>query len=160
MVVPGVIRVGNRGKSRPERRCLQGMIRDFWQVQGKRTLAKEIDTLDKQAKVAGIPAAEQLKLEGEKGQKQVRHDAAETKEKALNDKLATTTSPGFWGSILSDGESIRFDRFQIVVWTVVLGVVFVNSVWARLTMPDFNATLLTLMGISSGTYLGFKIPDR
>lgn len=27
-------------------------------------------------------------------------------------------------------------------------------------MPEFDGTLLALMGISSGTYLGFKIPER
>jgi hypothetical protein len=26
-------------------------------------------------------------------------------------------------------------------------------------MPQFNPTLLGLMGISSGTYLGFKVPE-
>ena len=28
------------------------------------------------------------------------------------------------------------------------------------TMPDFSATLLGLMGLSSGTYVGFKMPAR
>jgi hypothetical protein len=27
-------------------------------------------------------------------------------------------------------------------------------------MPDFDNTLLALMGVSSGTYLGFKIPEK
>jgi len=27
-------------------------------------------------------------------------------------------------------------------------------------MPDFDTTTLALMGISSGTYLGFKIPEK
>jgi len=27
-------------------------------------------------------------------------------------------------------------------------------------MPELNATLLALMGISSGTYIGFKLPLR
>jgi hypothetical protein len=27
-------------------------------------------------------------------------------------------------------------------------------------MPEFDASLLTLMGISSGTYLGFKFPEK
>jgi len=27
-------------------------------------------------------------------------------------------------------------------------------------MPEFDNTLLALMGISSGTYLGFKIPEQ
>jgi hypothetical protein len=27
-------------------------------------------------------------------------------------------------------------------------------------MPEFEGTLLVLMGISNGTYLGFKIPEK
>ena len=42
------------------------------------------------------------------------------------------------------------------VWTLVLGVIFVASVYNDLSMPEFSATLLGLMGISSGTYLGVK----
>jgi hypothetical protein len=69
-------------------------------------------------------------------------------------------SQGFWTDIMSDVNGVEFHRFQMVIWTVILGLVFLVSVWSRLSMPEFNATLLTLMGISSGTYLGFKIPER
>jgi hypothetical protein len=60
---------------------------------------------------------------------------------------------------VSKGENrvVTFHRFQIVVWTLVLGVVFVSEVLTKLAMPVFDNTLLTLMGISSGTYLGFKV---
>ena len=27
-------------------------------------------------------------------------------------------------------------------------------------MPEFDASFLTLMGISSGTYIGFKFPEK
>ena len=55
------------------------------------------------------------------------------------------------------GRVITFHRFQIVVWTLILGVVFVSEVLTKLAMPVFDTTLLTLIGISSGTYLGFKV---
>jgi hypothetical protein len=45
-------------------------------------------------------------------------------------------------------------------WTLILGVIFVGSVYHNLEMPQFSATLLGLMGISSGTYLGFKVPEK
>jgi hypothetical protein len=32
--------------------------------------------------------------------------------------------------------------------------------WRDLIMPQFSETLLALMGISAGTYIGFKIPER
>jgi hypothetical protein len=69
-------------------------------------------------------------------------------------------SRGFRRDLLWDGDGLSLHRFQIVVWTLVLGFIFVASVYAELTMPDFSATLLGLMGISSGTYLGFKLPER
>lgn len=55
--------------------------------------------------------------------------------------------------ILSDAHGVNFHRFQMVVWTVVLGLVFIHEVLSRLAMPEFSTTLLTLMGISNGTYL-------
>jgi hypothetical protein len=48
----------------------------------------------------------------------------------------------------------------MVSWTIVLGIIFISSVYRNLAMPEFSGTLLTLMGISSGTYLGFKIPEN
>lgn len=68
-------------------------------------------------------------------------------------------SQGFLRDVLSDEKGISLYRFQLFVWTLVLGVIFVASVYHGLQMPQFNPTLLGLMGISSGTYLGFKVPE-
>jgi len=46
----------------------------------------------------------------------------------------------------------------MMTWTLILGVVFIFGVFQQLAMPKFDATLLALMGMSSGTYLGFKWP--
>ena len=59
--------------------------------------------------------------------------------------------------LLGDEGHISFHRFQVAVWTLVLGLVFVVRVLSELAMPEFSATVLGLMGISSGTYLGFKL---
>jgi hypothetical protein len=64
----------------------------------------------------------------------------------------------FMTDLLGDDGVISFHRFQIAAWTLVLGTIFVEQVATQLAMPEFNATLLGLMGISSGTYIGFKIP--
>jgi hypothetical protein len=70
-------------------------------------------------------------------------------------------SRNLWSDIVTDDRgSVALDRFQIVVWTIVLGGIFVASVVWDLTMPEFSAILLALMGISSGTYIGFKIPQK
>jgi len=77
----------------------------------------------------------------------------------INKQIDTPTHVSFLVDILSDANGISFHRFQMASWTLVLVVVFLVSVSNDLTMPDFNATLLGLMGISSGTYLGFKFPE-
>ena len=61
--------------------------------------------------------------------------------------------------ILRDTDGISFHRFQMACWTVILGVVFISAVYRQFEMPNFSATLLGLMGISSGTYIGFKIAN-
>ena len=70
------------------------------------------------------------------------------------------SSEGVLMDILSDSDGISFHRFQIFAWTVFLGVIFVQSALRTLTLVDFDTSLLTLTGISSGTYLGFKIPEK
>jgi hypothetical protein len=65
-------------------------------------------------------------------------------------------SRGFFQDILSDEHGISLARVQIAAWTVVLGIIFARSVYQDLAMPQFDATLLGLMGISNGTYIGFK----
>jgi hypothetical protein len=74
--------------------------------------------------------------------------------------LSKPVSEGFLNDILTDVNGITLHRFQMLIWTVVLGIIFAVGVYRNLAMPDFNATLLALMGISAGTYLGFKIPER
>ncbi len=78
----------------------------------------------------------------------------------LQDKLDPGVSAGFLRDILSDGDGFSLHRFQILAWTLALGVIFIATAYNTLRMPEFSATLLGLMGISSGTYLGFKVPER
>lgn len=66
-------------------------------------------------------------------------------------------SRGFLKDILSDDQGISFHRFQILAWTIVIVAVFVRQVISYMKMPDFDSSLLILMGISSGTYLGIKV---
>jgi hypothetical protein len=68
-------------------------------------------------------------------------------------------SQGWLKDVLSDADGIDFHRFQMLAWTFVLGIIFVINVWQGLAMPDFNATLLGLLGLSAGTYVGLKIPE-
>lgn len=92
-----------------------------------------------------------LKSELEQVRTQV-NDAASGLQKPVSEGLIT--------DFLSDVNGVTFHRFQILVWTIVLGLVFIYSVWTSLTMPQFSDTVLALMGISAGTYVGFKIPEQ
>lgn len=74
-------------------------------------------------------------------------------------RVARNESRGFLWDVLSDADGVNFHRFQLAGWTLVLGIIFVFTVWRDLAMPSFSETLLALMGISSGTYLGLKIPE-
>jgi hypothetical protein len=82
-----------------------------------------------------------------------------TIEKKLKDIAPRLFSNGFLNDILSDNCGIEFHRLQVFVWTIFLGIIFLNSVVGQLTLKDFDSTMLALMGISSGTYLGFKLKE-
>jgi hypothetical protein len=41
---------------------------------------------------------------------------------------------------------------------LILRVIFIAPVYRTLEMPEFSGTLLALMGLSNGTYMGFKCP--
>jgi hypothetical protein len=76
------------------------------------------------------------------------------------DKALNQESEGFWKDVLTDVDGISLHRFQIVIWTVVLGLIFLFKAYRSLGMPEFPPTLVALMGISAGTYIGFKFPEK
>jgi hypothetical protein len=96
--------------------------------------------------------------------------ASEALQAALKDRIAeiekeqaniikTPPTVGWLRDILTDDSgAVAVHRLQNLLWTFVLGVVFLVSVAHILSMPTFNETLLALMGISGATYLGFKFP--
>lgn len=69
-------------------------------------------------------------------------------------------SKGFFHDLCDDGSGMSFHRVQVVVWTLVLGGIFVHSICESISMPEYSETLLVLQGISNGTYLGFKFPEK
>jgi hypothetical protein len=62
--------------------------------------------------------------------------------------------------IINDENGAALHRLQVIVWTLVLGAVFVWGVWQSLAMPAFSDTLLALMAISGGSYVGFKVAEQ
>lgn len=118
----------------------------------------------------GLPADQREALDRQREQLRLERIAEAEKAAELarlqqaveadTSQLTQPVSESFVRDILTDKDGMTLHRFQITLWTLVLGALFVWEVWNQLVMPAFGAELLTLMGISSGTYLGFKIPER
>lgn len=89
-----------------------------------------------------------------------RQGVVSTRIADLTAGTAPLITQGFVRDLLADSCGITLHRFQIVVWTLVLGLIFVTEVYRNLAMPSFSPTLLALMGISAGTYIGFKFPEK
>jgi hypothetical protein len=73
---------------------------------------------------------------------------------------AWPTSQGFVKDLLTDVNGVTWYRFQIVVWTLSLGIAFVVAVYQTLVLPSFDSKILLMMGISGGLYAGFKWPEK
>ncbi len=86
-------------------------------------------------------------------------DPIQQKRLASQLKKLKGESEGVFKDILSDANGISFHRFQIMIWTIVLGFIFIIAVYQGLEMPTFNTTLMGMLGLSAGTYLGLKIPE-
>ncbi|MFZ6864005.1 hypothetical protein ACO0K7_15330 [Undibacterium sp. Ji67W] len=69
-------------------------------------------------------------------------------------------SQGFWNDILSDAQGLALYRFQMLVFNVLFGVLFLIYVLQNVTMPELDTNILALLGMSAGTYAGFKIPEK
>jgi hypothetical protein len=111
------------------------------------------------ADVADVKNRLAMKREDRRG-KQAQSAALEGKISASTEAGKAAASVSFPIDILGDANGTSVQRLQMAAWTVVLGLVFVVSVYRFLTMPDLNTTLLALMGISNGTYIGFKFPEQ
>ncbi len=124
---------------------------------------------DLQSQVTAINSKDTLRPEDTSNRDSLNNQlqTSRTRLAQINQQLQALTpsadagvSKGFLRDVLSDASGYSFHRFQIFAWTIVLGIMFVSSVYNNLTMPEFSATLLGLMGISSGTYIGFKFPEK
>jgi hypothetical protein len=141
---------------RPERAKLEAEVKEL--------LATEAE-LKRNIATAGAKATseDQLALRDTSvavQEKQAKLDETIKKIDEAEAGLSKPVSEGLRKDLLTDVNGVTLHRFQMVVWTIVLGVLFCIGVYKDLAMPEFSGTLLALMGISSGTYLGFKIPER
>jgi hypothetical protein len=79
--------------------------------------------------------------------------------RTYEEKTRPFVSQGWFKDVTTDINGPTVHRLQVVFWTAALGAIFLYSVYRNLAMPEFNGTLLTLMGISSAGYVGFKIQE-
>lgn len=68
-------------------------------------------------------------------------------------------SRGLLTDILHSDGGPSLHRIQLALWTLVIVVVFVTHVMRTLEMPEFDPAVFGLLGLSSATYLGFKLPE-
>ena len=127
--------------------------------QGITQTQSDLDAIDPAAATATDQSNREL-LNRQMTDSRTRLNQIDQQLRTLDSQSSPTTSQGFLRDLLSDGSGYSFHRFQIFAWTIVLGIIFVSSVYNNLTMPEFSTTLLGLMGLSAGTYIGFKFPEQ
>ena len=80
---------------------------------------------------------------------------------ALTTKFGRDPNPpasrGFFQDLISESGEPEVSRLQMLVWNGILGVIFLWQSIFQWSMPEFDATLMTLLGISSAAYVGFKL---
>jgi hypothetical protein len=82
----------------------------------------------------------------------------------LNPNLSQSyPSEGFLRDILSDKNGVSIHRLQHLLWTIALGIIYIQHVAAEKSLPDdtvLTDNLLILMGISTGAYVGIKTTEN
>ncbi|HEY8088033.1 MAG TPA: hypothetical protein VIF09_09310 [Polyangiaceae bacterium] len=70
------------------------------------------------------------------------------------------SSENFFRDILTGVEGDALYRYQLVAWTLIIIIQFWGAVLSHVELADLDATRLALMGMSAGTYLGLKLPEK
>ena len=84
-------------------------------------------------------------------------------QKNNGDLSQDNPSDGFIKDILSDKEGVSIHRLQNVLWTVIVGIIYIHYVATNRSLPDdtvLTDNLLILMGISTGAYIGLKTAEN
>lgn len=81
-----------------------------------------------------------------------------TKDKLLS-RVEKLSSNGLIRDILSDEYGFALSRYQIVIWTLIMLYIFIKDVLSLGLMHDFSEGELLLMGISSTSYVGYKLKE-
>ncbi len=124
------------------------------------TLGNEVSAINHNEASVEQERVKRIAKEGELAGKIKEIAQAEEQVKDFKERRSSASSKGFLNDILNDDSGISFHRFQMFAWTLVLIMIFLWSVLRSLTMMDFDSELLALMGVSGGTFIGFKLPAQ
>ncbi|MGY3087581.1 hypothetical protein ACVWYF_000607 [Hymenobacter sp. UYAg731] len=69
-------------------------------------------------------------------------------------------SRGWWLDMLTDDQGVSIHRLQQVAFTLLLGYLFIRTVYKTVALPEWNENEILLLGISSATYLGLKSQEN
>ncbi|MCA9470064.1 MAG: hypothetical protein KC643_32090 [Nitrospira sp.] len=97
--------------------------------------------------------------EGKRSKYMEQIKEASAEEKRILEQEIAQEEDSILKDLLTDVNGYTLYRLQNLIWTLTLGVIFICHVYHSLAMPEFSETQLMLMGISGGTYLGFKFPE-
>lgn len=113
--------------------------------------------LDQEIQKANTPVAGETQQQTDA---RVKRLGALQKQKEDLQRMPQTGPTRLLHDWLTDGDSYSFHRYQMLAWTLVLGVFFIIRVTSRWDLPTFDGITLALLGITSGTYLGFKLQQN
>ena len=78
-----------------------------------------------------------------------------------NQRHQNEPSNGILLDILSDGNGISIHRFQVILFTIVAMIIYINKVSCNCaTLPELDDTLLGIITISYSGYVGMKINEN
>jgi len=91
---------------------------------------------------------------------QAEIDARLQKQRTHQEITRPFVSQGWWRDLSTDINGPALHRVQLIFWMVIFGGMFVVELYRNLSMPQFSQLQLSLMGITSAGYLGFKFPEQ
>ncbi len=94
-------------------------------------------------------------------QKRLAEDQSATNDQdKQGEAVFIRPSKGFFSDLFCDDNGSSISRMQMILWTLIMGVVFIWVVIKEKQMPEFSDSQLLLIGISSGAYLLLKPFDQ
>lgn len=92
---------------------------------------------------------------------QARLNDARIKLQFYRTRTQDFRSQGFFPDLITNLSGTGLHRLQAVIWTVVVGALFVVELYSGTAkaLPVIDNNLLALMGISSAGYVGFKVSE-